>query len=104
MQALAVAFLALHGVVMMGPTQPVCQIATPCSKPAANVQLLFTRPGVTKSVRTDLKGRYSIKLPRGTFTVELVPPRKIGGGVQPRKITVRTSGQRVDFDIDTGIR
>jgi hypothetical protein len=104
MQAFAVAVLLLHGVVTMGPTQPVCQIGTPCTKPAADVQLRFTRPGLTKSVRTDLKGRYSITLPRGTFAVQVVPARKIGGGVKPQRVTVRTSGQRIDFDLDTGIR
>ena len=94
----------VQGVVTIGPTQPVCQIGVPCSKPAANVELVFMRPSVKKSVRTDARGRYSVRLARGTYTVEVTPPRTIGAGIQPRRITVRSAPQRIDFRIDTGIR
>ena len=104
MHALTVALVLLHGVVMQGPTQPVCQVGVPCSKPAAGVQLAFTRStGALVTVRTDSRGRYSVRLARGTYTVKLVPPRKIGG-IAPRSFTARGTKQLLDFDIDTGIR
>ena len=105
MHVLAVVFVALHGLVMQGPTQPVCQDGVPCSKPAANVQLVFRGlNGSTAITRTDVRGRYALKLRRGTYTVETMPGRRIGSGLQPSRITVRGTTQRVDFDLDTGIR
>jgi hypothetical protein len=102
---LALALVSLHGLVMQGPTQPVCQDGIPCSKPAANVQLVFHGlNGSTVIARTDARGRYALKLRRGTYTVDTLPGRRIGSGLQPRRITVRRTTQRVDFDLDTGIR
>jgi hypothetical protein len=104
MHALAVALVALHGIVMQGPTKPVCEVGVPCSKPAANIQLRFTHGSRYYTIRTDAKGRYGIKLPRGTYTVQIVPPRTIGTGVKPRTFVARGTTQRLDFDVDTGIR
>jgi hypothetical protein len=105
MQLLAVAITVLHGVVTMGPTQPVCQAGVPCSKPAAHVQLLFTRAGAaTIKVTTDAGGRYSVRLARGAYTVKVNPPMTIGRGLEPRAVTARRAVQRLDFDLDTGIR
>jgi hypothetical protein len=105
MHLLAVAVTILHGIVMQGPTQPVCQVGTPCSKPAVGVTLRFTRTnGAAVTVITDSRGRYSVRLTRGTYTVKLVPERKIGSGITPRTFTARGTTQRLDFDIDTGIR
>lgn len=106
MHVLATAALVfLHGLVMQGPTQPVCQVGVPCSKPAAGVQLVFTRTtGAVLTVRTDGQGRYSIKLARGTYSVKVVPARMIGRGLEPRSFTARGTTQRLNFDLDTGIR
>jgi hypothetical protein len=104
-QALAVALVLLHGIVTQGPTQPVCQVGVPCSKPAAGIHLRFTRAnGVAVTVTTDARGRYSIRLARGTYTATVVPPRTIGRGIDPRTFTARGTTQRLDFDVDTGIR
>jgi hypothetical protein len=105
MHALTVALVLLHGVVMQGPTQPVCQVGVPCSKPAAGVQLVFTRTsGAIVTLRTDTRGRYSVKLARGTYTVKVMPSRRIGSGIRPRSFTARGIKQLLNFDIDTGIR
>lgn len=105
MHVLAVAVTVLHGLVTMGPTQPVCQAGVPCSKPAANVQLVFTRAiGVAVTVTTDARGRYSVRLRRGSYTVRVTPPRAIGRGIEPRTFIARGMTQRLDFDVDTGIR
>lgn len=105
MRVLTLALVLLHGVVMQGPTKPVCQVGVPCSKPAVNLQLVFTRTnGAVIKVRTGAKGGYSVKLPPGIYTVSLLPPRTIGRGISPRKFTAHGATQRLDFDVDTGIR
>ena len=45
MHALATALVLLHGVVMRGPTMPVCQVGLPCSAPAPGAVLVFSRDG-----------------------------------------------------------
>ena len=97
MHVLAVALVLVHGIVMRGPTKPVCEMTTPCSEPAAHVLLLFERAGAPAiRVRTDGNGRYSVRLRRGSYAV---PVERI----QPRLLVVRNS-IRADFVIDTGIR
>src|SRR5690242_12780761 len=103
MQAFAIALVLLHGVVMRGPTQPLCEIGTPCSAPAGHVKLVFHRPGADVVTTTDTQGRYSVHLRRGTYTVRITPRPQIGRGVEPTSIVVR-GAMRADFDIDTGIR
>lgn len=103
MHLLAVGVVLLHGIVMRGPTQPVCQIGTPCSAPAAHVKLVFHRPGADLAARTDAQGRYSIRLRRGTYTVRTAQKQSIGRGLEPTRIVVRAP-MRADFNLDTGIR
>ena len=103
MHLLAVTLVLLHGVVMRGPTQPVCEIGTPCSAPAAHVTLVFTGSGRTLVATTDAQGRYSLRLRRGTYTVRTAPKPSIGRGLEPTRVVVR-GPMRADFDIDTGIR
>lgn len=101
MLALVLALGTLHGVVMRGPTQPVCQVGQPCKAPAARTCLLFGRTKVT----TDAHGRYTVRLRAGTYTVKTCVPTTIGRGVTPSTVRVRASvDRRVDFFIDTGIR
>ena len=89
---------------MRGPITPVCRVGTPCSAPAKNVTLSFTRNGSTRSTTTDDRGRYSIRLAAGVYAVK-TNQRPFGTVPQPRTVRVR-GGQstRVDLAIDTGIR
>jgi hypothetical protein len=103
MALLAVTLVLLHGVVTRGPTKPVCEMTTPCSEPAAHVELVFHRPGLSYVATTDAQGRYSVKLRRGTYTVRVVPPQRIGRGLEPATVIVRAT-LRADFLLDTGIR
>jgi len=95
----------LHGVVMRGPTTPVCRIGMPCNEPAVGAVLVFARAGhATVRVRVGAGGRYSVRLAPGTYTVGEKPASKIGG-LRPRLVgVVRGVSRRVDFFIDTGIR
>jgi hypothetical protein len=105
---LAVALLVsgLHGIVTRGPTQPVCRIGTPCTKPAVGALLVFSQDGrVAARVRTGAGGRYSVRLRPGVYAVRLSPVPRIGEGIRPREVHVADRVfARVDFSIDTGIR
>ena len=103
MPLLAVALVLVHGVVMRGPTKPVCEMAKPCSEPAAHVKLVFHRPGVYFVTTTDAQGRYFIRMRRGTYTVRVSPVSRIGRGIEPTTVVGRAP-MRADFNIDTGIR
>jgi hypothetical protein len=103
MHALTVALVLLHGVVMRGPTQPVCELGTPCSAPAAHVKLVFHRPGIDLVATTDAQGRYSLRLRPGTDTVRTAQKPSIGRGLEPTRVVVRAP-MRADFNLDTGIR
>jgi hypothetical protein len=92
----------VHGSVRRGPTQPVCQVGTPCTAPAAGVRLTFLRGTVVRHKRTNKRGRYSIRLAPGRYAV-----RVSGGrfGYTPRKVIVRRGHMsRLNIQIDTGLR
>jgi hypothetical protein len=102
--ALALVTGTIHGTVMRGPIAPVCRVGTPCSVPAKNVTLSFTRNGSTRTATTDDRGRYSIRLAAGVYAVK-TNQRPFGSVPQPKTIRVKAArSTRVDFAIDTGIR
>ena len=103
--ALLVAVTGLHGVVMRGPTKPVCEVGTPCSEPAVGTTLAFSRAGrVVLRVKTGKGGRYAVHLAPGLYVVSVVPRQRIGG-MKPTDVRVRRGvDARVNFAIDTGIR
>ena len=104
--ALAVAVGGLHGVVVRGPTRPVCMVGMPCSAPVAGAVLAFARDGrVAARVRTDGRGRYSVRLGSGVYAVLVTPQPRIGTGIQPRTVRVRAGIDALQsFVVDTGIR
>jgi hypothetical protein len=106
MRTLATALVLLHGVVMRGPTMPVCQVGVPCSAPAPGAVLVFSRNGqIAARVRAGERGRYSVRLRPGSYTVRLASKPRIGFGLAPRAITLRAVvSVRLNFSIDTGIR
>lgn len=92
----------VHGAVRRGPTQPVCHVGTPCSAPAAGVHLTFSRGIVVRRVRTNKRGRYSIRLAPGRYAVRVSGARF---GYTPQRVTVRRGQMsRLNIDIDTGLR
>jgi hypothetical protein len=104
--ALAVLTSGLNGVVMRGPTQPVCQVGKPCDAPAVGAVLVFSRAGhVAAQVRAGTGGHYSVRLAPGVYAVRVSPQPKIGTGIKPAQVTVVSDVvRRVNFFIDTGIR
>jgi len=96
----------LHGVVMRGPTAPVCRSGMPCNEPARGAVLLFSRAGrVAARVRIGSTGRYLVRLPAGAYLVRQAAAPGIGFGIRPDRVrVVRGVSTRADFFIDTGIR
>ena len=103
---LAVLTGTLHGVVMRGPTAPVCRVGMPCNAPADGAVLLFTRAGrVAARVSIGPTGRYTVRLAAGAYLVRQATAPRIGFGLRPDRVRVaRGVSTRVDFFIDTGIR
>lgn len=95
----------LRGVVMRGPTTPVCREDDPCEKPAAGLVLVFSRSGsVAARVTTTRAGTYVVRLRAGWYTVT-TPGRGVGSGITPRAARVLAGRiRRVDFHLDTGIQ
>jgi hypothetical protein len=95
----------LRGVVMRGPTKPVCRDDEPCEKPAVGVVLQFARAGrIVARVETGESGKYSIRLRPGAYTVS-TPRTRVGTGLTPRLAHVpRGRVAHVDFHLDTGIQ
>ena len=98
----AVSTSGLRGLVLKGPTKPVCMAGMPCSAPAPGVVITFTRRASRRSVKTDANGRYRIALAPGTWTISIAGARfgyRPATAVVPRgRIGVR------NIEIDTGIR
>jgi len=106
MRAFLTALVLLHGVVMRGPTTPVCQVGVPCSEPAPGAVLVFSHDGrVIARVRAGERGRYSVRLRPGSYAVRLAGQPRLGTALAPGRITLRAVvSARVNFSIDTGIR
>jgi hypothetical protein len=96
----------LHGVVMRGPTKPVCREGDPCEEPARGILLRFTRAGsVVARVRTSENGTYRVRLRPGTYGVSTLPARRVGTGLTPKIARVpRGRVGRRDFHLDTGLQ
>ena len=104
---LAIVAGGLHGIVMKGPTSPVCRTGVPCSAPA-QVTLLFHRTGPTPRLyrtRSTVTGTYRIALPAGYYTVATAEKIGITRNIRPQRVHVRAGHQdALNFRIDTGIR
>lgn len=95
----------VRGIVLRGPTQPVCQAGKPCDGPARGVTLVFSRAGAERArVKTGRDGRFTVALAPGRYGVRTTE-RVFGRTPQPATVTVpRTGYARVTLRIDTGIR
>jgi len=96
----------LRGVVMRGPISPMCVAEEPCTEPAKNVTLLFSRNDrIVGRAVTDSAGRYRLRPLAGVYAVRRPGPLGIGREIEPNHARVYAGRfVRVDFSIDTGIR
>jgi hypothetical protein len=95
----------LRGIVMRGPTKPVCLENEPCEEPAVGVVLRFSRSGqVVAQVKTGARGGYIVRLRPGAYRVS-TSQHRLGSSLEPRAAHVpRGRVARLDFHIDTGIQ
>lgn len=95
----------LQGVVMRGPTQPVCHVGEPCQEPAKRLLLQFRRDGVLRAqVRTNDKGRYAVRLAPGRYSVT-TPRLRPGQTLSPQLVRVPHGRVgRVNFTLETSIQ
>jgi hypothetical protein len=95
----------LRGVVMRGPTSPICRVGDPCEEPARGLLLQFRRDGrIVKQVRTSRTGWYRVLLRRGRYAVT-TPGVRPTARLQPQLVSVRRGRVlRRDFHLDTGIQ
>ncbi len=91
----------VEGIVLRGPTAPVCVAGTPCDAPAADVTVEALQNGnVVAQIATDNNGRFTLHLAAGDYTIEA-----LGRGTDPETVSVSaTKLIDVAFLIDTGIR
>jgi hypothetical protein len=95
----------LRGIVMRGPTKPVCTETEPCEAPAAGVLLRFARSGrIVARVQTNGAGAYRVLLRPGRYAVT-TRQRGPGSGLTPNVVRVPAGRiARVDLHLDTGIQ
>jgi hypothetical protein len=95
----------LRGVVTRSPITPVCREGIPCSAPAKNTPLVFSRRGRRVRTQTDSVGHYRVALSTGWWSVRTATVPRIGSGIEPHTVLVFAARFRVvNLDIDTGIR
>jgi hypothetical protein len=95
----------LRGVVMRGPTHPVCKAGDSCEEPAVGVVLVFSRAGTgVARAKTGARGAYKARLRPGRYRVT-TPRHGPGAGLTPRWARAPAGRfRRVDFHLDTAIR
>jgi hypothetical protein len=97
----------VRGIVLRGPTKPVCEEGIACTAPVPHLAIVFSRSGrdVARTVTT-ANGRFAVALVPGVYAVRSARPVGFAGkGLLPR--VVRVLPERwtiVRFSIDTGIR
>jgi hypothetical protein len=96
----------LRGVVMRGPTKPVCSVNEPCEEPAPGVVLRFKQgERLVARVKTGSAGGYRVTLRPGRYAVSTPNSSRPSTGLSPRLVRVPTGRvARVNFHIDTGIQ
>lgn len=95
----------LRGVVTRSPITPVCREGIPCSAPAKNTSLVFSRGEKSVTTETDSVGHYRVALSPGWWRVRTATVPRIGSGIEPHTVRVFAARFRVvNLDIDTGIR
>lgn len=96
----------LEGVVLRGPTQPVCMAEEPCEEPFS-AGFTVRRDGfVLGRFDSDADGHFHLELPPGGYVVLPDPDAPLlAPESQPRDVTVGDVGlTSVELRFDTGIR
>ena len=93
----------LTGVVTVNPVSPVCIADKPCTAAITNhtIEALDLSGNIAASTKTDSKGKYTLRLHPGRYTLVLVPAVGLGVGTP---VLVVGGTNVVDVTLDSGIR
>lgn len=96
----------LSGVVLRGPTRPVCQVDIPCDAPFSASFTIEQSGRRVATFHSGVNGEFTVSLAPGDYTVvpdadaPIVSPQS-----QTKAVQVRPSGfTSVQLEFDTGIR
>jgi len=96
----------VQGMVVRGPTQPVCMVGVPCDAPFSASFSVQQAGCVVARFKSDEEGRFRVALQPGSYTV--VPDDSapiLFPQAQSRTIEVGSGGYTtVTLEFDTGIR
>ena len=97
--------VSVHGVVLRGPTQPVCQAGESCEAPLQGGFSVHHQSITVARFTTDSTGRFTLSLIPGDYVV--IPDAAtpvLDPTHQSQPITVTPGGDSVTVVFDTGIR
>jgi hypothetical protein len=97
----------VRGTVLIDPAYPVCRVGQPCTKPADDVLLVFSKKGrASRRTHTNEDGTYRIRLAPGKWTVTAPAPGPgLSRTLDPAGVVVPRGRYRlVSFLLDIGIR
>ncbi|MGD8496328.1 MAG: hypothetical protein PVF05_09080 [Gemmatimonadales bacterium] len=95
----------LEGIVLRGPTQPICLVDDPCEEPFAAGFTLRRNGFLVTRFESDAEGRFSVAAAPGDYVV--VPDADapiLGPASQERDVTLGAGVTTVELHFDTGIR
>lgn len=95
----------LVGLVLRGPTQPICLVDDPCEEPFAAGFTLRRNGFPVAHFESDAGGRFSVAAAPGNYVV--VPDADapiLSPASQVRDVMVEAGGTTVELHFDTGIR
>ena len=95
----------VSGVVTEGPTAPVCQLGSPCTRPVAGhgVEALDAAGNVVASATTDEAGKYTLHVQPGQYVLRLSPPVGISSG-NTEELNAKPGQNTLDITVDSGLR
>jgi hypothetical protein len=95
----------IEGRVTIGPTCPVEREGSPCPPGAwSGIVRATSSAGDVHDETTASDGSYQLPLPPGTYTVWPVVDGPGPPTARPETVTVGTTMQRLDLQLDSGIR
>jgi hypothetical protein len=95
----------VDGRVTIGPTCPVEREGSPCPPGVWTGTVRATSSdGDLHDTTTGAEGSYELKLPPGTYTVTPVLDGPGPPSARPQTVTVGTTMQHLDLQLDSGIR
>jgi hypothetical protein len=95
----------IEGQVTVGPTCPVEQAGSPCPPGTWTGTVRATSSdGSVHDTATGADGSYRLALAPGTYTVAPVVEGAVPPTARPATVTVGTTMQQLDLELDSGIR